>query len=263
MTDERSTATVRALNVVTVRVAVPLVEAQFSTCCITSKKTRFDHVIVSLTTEFAIEVRNFLLRPFEDDVYNTLKVELIKHTVASEQRKLQQLISGEELWNGEPTQILSHAAAPRGQTRYICTPSSSSVLWSAFTQHRSGWFSPSRKRQWTAASGRLGRQCHGGCHAHYSAITHDWQDTSKVKQLSEEVTHLRELVAFLTTWSRLRESSMSPPRRHHSPAAQQHDSSRYGEAVWKCKEPCSWGNGPVWTLVVTGATGPFTVAYVS
>ena len=97
MTDERSTATVRALNVVTVRVAVPLVEAQFSTCCITSKKTRFDHVIVSLTTEFAIEVRNFLLRPFEDDVYNTLKVELIKHTVASEQRKLQQLISGEEL----------------------------------------------------------------------------------------------------------------------------------------------------------------------
>ena len=37
---------------------------------------------------------------------NTLKAELIKHTAALEQRKLQPLISGEELGNRKPTPLL-------------------------------------------------------------------------------------------------------------------------------------------------------------
>ena len=38
--------------------------------------------------------------------YTTLKAELIKRTMASEQRKLQKLISGEELGDNKPTQLL-------------------------------------------------------------------------------------------------------------------------------------------------------------
>ena len=64
---------------------------------IATQKTRFEYVVSSLSPEFAVEVRDLLLKPPADNPYDTLKAELIKRTAASEQRKLQQLISGEEL----------------------------------------------------------------------------------------------------------------------------------------------------------------------
>ena len=82
------------------------VKAQFNTRGITSQKMRFDYVIASLSLEFAVEVRDLLIRPPAEDPYNTLKTELIKRTAASEQRKLQQLISGEGLGDRKPTQLL-------------------------------------------------------------------------------------------------------------------------------------------------------------
>ena len=77
------------------------VEAQFTTRGITSQKTRF------ISPEFAMEVRDLLLKPPAAHPYDTLKTELIKRTAASKQIKLQQLISGEELGDRkQPTQLL-------------------------------------------------------------------------------------------------------------------------------------------------------------
>ena len=80
--------------------------AQFTTRGFNSQKTRFDYVVSSLSPEFAIEVRDLLFRPPDKAPYDSLKAKLIKHTAASEQRKLQELISGEELGDSKPTQLL-------------------------------------------------------------------------------------------------------------------------------------------------------------
>ena len=82
------------------------IEAQFTTRGITVSRTKFDHVIASLAPEFATEVRDLLLHPPEDTPYEILKRELTRRTSASEQRRLQQLLTTEEIGDRKPSQLL-------------------------------------------------------------------------------------------------------------------------------------------------------------
>ena len=82
------------------------VEAQFTTRGITVQKTKFEHIVASLSPEYATEVRDLIPHPPATDAYDTLKTELIKRTTASEQRCLQQLFSSEELGDQMPSQLL-------------------------------------------------------------------------------------------------------------------------------------------------------------
>ena len=68
--------------------------------------TKFDHVVVSLSPEYATEVRDLILTPPTTNPYDTLKEELIKRNTTSEQRRLPQLFPTEELGNRKPTQLL-------------------------------------------------------------------------------------------------------------------------------------------------------------
>jgi hypothetical protein len=108
------------------------VEAQFTCRNITAQRTRFDYVISSLNPEFAMEVRDLLLKPPEDHPYDILKAQLIKRTAASEQRKLQQLISGEELGDRKPTQLLRRMQQLLGDK--LGSADSSSFLRELFLQ---------------------------------------------------------------------------------------------------------------------------------
>ena len=65
-------------------------------------KTMFDHVIASLSPEFAAEVCDLILTPPGETSYDVLKAQLITRTAASGQ----ELFSAEELGNRKPTQLL-------------------------------------------------------------------------------------------------------------------------------------------------------------
>jgi len=54
------------------------VEAQFSTQRLAIQRTRFDYVVASLTPNITIEIRDFILRPPEENPYDILKAQLIK-----------------------------------------------------------------------------------------------------------------------------------------------------------------------------------------
>ncbi|XP_071821128.1 uncharacterized protein [Apostichopus japonicus] len=82
------------------------VEAQFTTRGVKDEKTKYAYVIASLQPEVAQEVRDILLKPPPADPYKSLKKELIKRTTASEQKRLHQLLTAEELCDKKPSQLL-------------------------------------------------------------------------------------------------------------------------------------------------------------
>ena len=84
------------------------VEAQFSTKGVVQQRTRFDHVVAALAPDVITEVRDVILHPPADRPYDRLKEALIQRTEASEQRRLQQLLTAEELGDRKPSQLLRH-----------------------------------------------------------------------------------------------------------------------------------------------------------
>lgn len=131
------------------------VEAEFSTRGITAQKTRFEHVVASLAPEFATEVQDLLLKPQAEKPYDMLKAQLIRRTAASEQRKLQQLIS-------------ARSSGTANRHSYCAGCSNSSGISSAWPNRScfcascsynaypatSAWFLHRRMHLWTSASWR-------------------------------------------------------------------------------------------------------------
>ena len=82
------------------------IEAQFVTRGITSEQTKYSHVVSSLQPQYAKEVRDILVSPPAVKPYQVLKTELMKRTSASEQKRLHQLLTAEELGDRQPSQLL-------------------------------------------------------------------------------------------------------------------------------------------------------------
>ena len=82
------------------------VEAQFTTRRIVAQHSKFAHVVSALQPEIDQEVRDLLLTPPTDRPYEVLKEQLIRRTSESEQRRLQMLLTEEELGDRKLSQLL-------------------------------------------------------------------------------------------------------------------------------------------------------------
>ena len=217
------------------------VEAQFSTRCVTAQKTRFDYIVSSLSPEIATEVRDILLKPPTDEPYDTLKTELIKRTAASEQRKLQQLIGGEELGDRKPTQLLHCMQQLLGAK--LSTADANSFLRELFLQRL-----PANVRMVLASAdpatevGKLAEMADKVMEVAAPTIGQvETQQSPDIQQLRDEVAHLTTLVKSLTAQHRRRSSR--PRHRSSSPATPSATLCWYhqtfGDKAKHCKPPCA------------------------
>ena len=81
------------------------VESQFSIAKITKEETKFHHVVASLSSEAAAEVRDLILKP-PDKPYTTLKETLVQRTTESATQRLQKALTATEIGDAKPTQVL-------------------------------------------------------------------------------------------------------------------------------------------------------------
>ena len=212
------------------------VEAQFSTRGIASQKTKFDHVVASLSPEFATEVRDLILKPPEATPYDILKQQLIKRTTASEQRRLQQLLSTKELGDRKPTQLLRQMQQLLGDAPEIAD---GSFIRELFLQRL-----PGNVRMVLASAGpdvtleglaQLADKVAEVATPLISAVHNSSHLVTEMEQLRSEVAGLKKLVRNLTR------PRSPPPSPSHQPSSSDlcwyHQC--YGDAARKCKPPCS------------------------
>lgn len=218
------------------------VEAQFSTRRITAQKTKFEHVVASLTPEYATEVRDLILTPPDDTPYDILKAQLIKRTEASEQRRLQQLFNSEQLGDRKPTQLLRRMHLLLGDK---ATTIDSAFLRELFLQRL-----PADVRLILASTADLVAldelaaladkimEVHTATPS-VTAVTSS-QLATEVGKLRAELTSLKSMVDRGFTQRRKANRSPSPARPTTSDSSVCWYHQTFGADAHKCKPSCTW-----------------------
>ena len=84
------------------------VEAQFELKRIVSQRTRYNHVVVSLTPELADEVEDIISSPPSETPYDILKEAILKRTSLSDRQRSQELFKHLDLGDRKPSQLYRH-----------------------------------------------------------------------------------------------------------------------------------------------------------
>lgn len=82
------------------------VECQFELAHITTQLTKFRHVVSVLPQDIAAQVVDILSAPPANAPFDALKTAILERTTASERKRLQQLLTAEELGDRRPSQLL-------------------------------------------------------------------------------------------------------------------------------------------------------------
>ena len=225
------------------------VEAQFATRGISVQKTKFDHVVASLSPEYATEVRDLILKPPTTHPYDSLKELLVRRTTASEQRRLQQLFNSEELGDRTPSQLLRRMQQLLGDKASTADPL---FLRELFLQRlppqvRMVLASTKETEDLEALASLADRVVEVATPSVSSIETS--QLSAEVEQLRTEITSLKSLVKSLSSLSTPSQRKHANRRRTPSPAPPNRSTdfcwyhSRFADKAAKCIQPCTWSSG--------------------
>lgn len=227
------------------------IESQFATSRISNDKTKFHHVIASLDPSVAAEIREIIISPPNENLYDTLKKELISRTSLSEQQRLRELLSAEELGDRTPTQLLR-----RMQQLLAGKNMDPSILAQLFLQRL-----PSDVRKVLAASATLPLETQASiadkvlevsvpaCLPVNMPANHPQFNLVEISELKDMVKNLSCKVEELSRKVYTRGRSRSNTRNRYTSSSKKQDHStnglcwyheKYGAKAHHCKSPCNF-----------------------
>lgn len=232
------------------------VEAQFRTRNITKDDTKYDHVVASLSPDTAGEIREVLLNPPETEKYAAIKAALLKRNELSDQKRLQELLSKEDLGDRRPTQILRRMRQLVGETVL-----DAKLLHTLFFQKL-----PHTVQQIMVTAGdevaledmaEMADRILDVTTPQVNKITVPNQTTSvsEISMLRDEVRELKKMIKNMGVTKSGSHSQQRSSSRGRSPYRKQRDINRhplcwyhhkFGDKSTKCEHPCEWsasGNG--------------------
>ena len=231
-------------------------EAQFLTRGIKCEDTKFAHIIASLQPEFIQEVRELVISPPKETPYAILKEQLIKRTSASEQKRVQMLLTEEELGDKKPSQLLRRMRQLLSERKL-----EDGILKQLFLQRL-----PSNAQLILASSSDtvtldqlaiLADRILEVSVPAANAVSVPPPPTSELTGLREQIANLTlQVNALQSAVKRSKSRSRSRPRLKDSPSETSDSPSicwyhnRYGDKARKCNPPCTYmytsqaGNDP-------------------
>ena len=223
------------------------VEAQFRTRNITQDNTKYDYIVASLSPDTAGEIRDILLHPPENGKYEAIKQALLKQNVLSDQKRLQELLSKEDLGDRKPTQILRRINQLVGETVF-----DDKILKALFIQKLppavQGILMSSDDKTELSVLAEMADKIMEVTSPQINKLSVDNVRDSEVAALRGEINELKRMVQqmSLNKGNRKRSNSRgcSPFRRKRDPS--KHPMCwyhhKFGENSTKCEQPCNWEN---------------------
>ncbi|XP_063963928.1 uncharacterized protein LOC135156193 [Lytechinus pictus] len=239
------------------------VQAQFMTRGITSEETQFAYIVSALQPEIAQEVRDILMNPPKDTPYSHLKAELIRRTSVSEQKRLHQLLTQEELGDRKPSQLLRRMEQLLGSD-HLDETIFKQLFLQRLPHHVQTILASSRDdMKVTQLADLADRIIDIGSTSTVSAVSSPSFSTSssELSQLQQQVDRLTFQVQSLTTQLQ-HERGRSPNRRPqrpntHSNRQRSRSSSQKRPLCWyhwkhgaearKCTPPCNFNHASLFS----------------
>lgn len=238
------------------------VEGQFILSRITSDETKFHYITSNLDHQYAMEVKDIIMNPPEEDKYLKLKTELIKRLSASQQKKVKQLLMHEELDDRKPSQFLRHLSSLAGPS----VPSDFlSTLWSSRLPQNIQTVIASQMDLSLEKLGELADKIYEiAPPTPQIASTSAAAATASTSEMALQISELTKQVALLSSRLDSRSHSRSHSRsRSRSKSKYRHNNCSnscyrpvqpplnhpycfyhftYGKKAHKCKQPCSFSS---------------------
>ncbi|CAH4029217.1 unnamed protein product [Pieris brassicae] len=84
------------------------IESQFTLANITADTTKYNYVVSNLDYKYVSEIKDIIKNPPTTDKYISLKTELISRLSSSQEQRVRQLLTHEDIGDRKPSQFLRH-----------------------------------------------------------------------------------------------------------------------------------------------------------